>query len=110
MRRVNVGCRRNFLNFVTEEMVDPQRDMPRAIYISIPLVTVIYVLANVAYFAVVSPDEVKVSNAVAVVSNFNQGHSSLVWKTNPMSVCETKALVNDCLQGPCKTLDIVQCS
>ena len=23
MRRVNVGCDRNFLNFVTEEMVDP---------------------------------------------------------------------------------------
>lgn len=57
----------NFLNFVTEEMVDPQRDMPRAIYISIPLVTIIYVLANVAYFAVVSPAEVKVSNAVAVL-------------------------------------------
>jgi len=52
-------------------MVDPQRDMPRAIYISIPIVTVIYVLANVAYFAVVSPAEVKVSNAVAVVSSCN---------------------------------------
>ncbi|KAI0238479.1 Large neutral amino acids transporter small subunit 2 [Lamellibrachia satsuma] len=57
----------NFLNFVTEEMVNPQRDMPRAIYISIPIVTVIYVLANIAYFAVVSPAEVKVSNAVAVL-------------------------------------------
>ena len=56
------------MNFVTEEMVNPQRDMPRAIYISIPIVTVIYVLANVAYLSVVAPQEIKESNAVAVVS------------------------------------------
>lgn len=48
-------------------MKDPFRDMPRAIYISIPLVTVIYVLANVAYCAILSPEEIKASNAVAMV-------------------------------------------
>ena len=58
---------RNFLNFVTEEMINPYRDMPRAIYISIPLVTIIYVLANVAYLALVAPEEIKESDAVAVV-------------------------------------------
>ena len=63
----NNVCCRNFLNFVTEEMKDPQRDMPRAIYISIPIVTVIYVLTNIAYFTAVSPAELKVSNSVAVV-------------------------------------------
>ena len=56
------------MNFVTEEMVNPQRDMPRAIYISIPIVTVIYVLVNISYFTAVSPAELKVSNSVAVVS------------------------------------------
>ena len=60
---------RNFLNFVTEEMKDPYKDMPRAIYISIPVVTIIYVLANVAYFVLVTPEEIKTSDAVAVVRN-----------------------------------------
>ena len=55
------------MNFVTEEMKDPQRDMPRAIYISITIVTVVYVLTNVAYFALVSPAEMMMSDAVAVV-------------------------------------------
>lgn len=49
-------------------MKDPYRDMPRAIYISIPIVTVVYVMTNVAYFTVISPQEVATSDAVAVVS------------------------------------------
>ena len=58
------------MNFVTEEMKDPYRDMPRAIYISIPIVTVIYVMTNIAYFTVISPAEVAQSDAVAVVRSF----------------------------------------
>ncbi|KAK2140994.1 hypothetical protein LSH36_1188g00006 [Paralvinella palmiformis] len=57
----------NFLNFVTEEMKNPQKDMPRAIYISITIVTIVYVLTNVAYFALVSPAEMMMSDAVAVL-------------------------------------------
>ncbi|XP_045472789.1 large neutral amino acids transporter small subunit 1 isoform X2 [Harmonia axyridis] len=56
----------NFLNFVTEELQDPYRNLPRAIWIALPMVTGVYVLANVAYFAVLQGDEMKASKAVAV--------------------------------------------
>lgn len=45
------------------------RNLPRAIYISIPLVTCVYTLTNIAYFSSMSPEELLSSNAVAVVSN-----------------------------------------
>ena len=56
----------NYLNFVVEELRDPYKNLPRAIYISLPTVTIIYVLANIAYFAVLTPTQVLESPAVAV--------------------------------------------
>lgn len=44
------------------------RDLPRSIYISIPIVSFVYVMANVAYMTIMSPREMLSSNAVAVVS------------------------------------------
>ena len=44
------------------------RNLPKAIWISIILVTTVYTLTNVAYFTTVSPSEVLGGAAVAVVS------------------------------------------
>lgn len=53
---------------MTEELKDPYKNLPRAIYISLPLVTIIYVFANMAYLAVLTPQQMIASTAIAVVS------------------------------------------
>ncbi|XP_015233718.1 PREDICTED: B(0,+)-type amino acid transporter 1 isoform X2 [Cyprinodon variegatus] len=56
----------NQLNFITEELKNPYRNLPLAIIIGIPLVTVCYVLVNIAYFTVMTPSQLLSSSAVAV--------------------------------------------
>jgi L-type amino acid transporter 5 len=56
----------NYLNFVTEELKDPYVNLPRAIIISLPLVTVVYLLANVAYMTAVSKAAFIASQTIAL--------------------------------------------
>ena len=49
-------------------MKDPVRDLPKAIIISVFLVTVFYALANIAFYTTLNVSEVLGSEAVAVVS------------------------------------------
>ncbi|XP_041904480.1 cystine/glutamate transporter isoform X2 [Corvus hawaiiensis] len=55
-----------YLNFVTEEVENPEKNIPLAICISMIIVTVGYVLTNVAYFTTISAGELLLSKAVAV--------------------------------------------
>ncbi|XP_052132871.1 large neutral amino acids transporter small subunit 2 [Frankliniella occidentalis] len=83
----------NYLNFVTEELKDPYRNLPRAICISLPMVTIIYVLANIAYFVVLTRDELLSSNAVAVL--FGEKMLAVMSWTMPVFVaCSTFGALN----------------
>ncbi|KAG7328511.1 hypothetical protein KOW79_008455 [Hemibagrus wyckioides] len=54
------------LNFVLEEVKNPEVNLPRALMIAIPMVTILYLLVNISYLAVMTPREMMMSSAVAV--------------------------------------------
>lgn len=54
------------LNSITEEVKDPEKNFPWTVMISIPLVTLCYVLMNLAYFSVLTKQEILASDAVAL--------------------------------------------
>ncbi|XP_042222290.1 LOW QUALITY PROTEIN: Y+L amino acid transporter 2-like [Homarus americanus] len=72
------------LNMVVEEMKDPDRTFPLATGVSLSFLTVVYVLTNVAYFAVLSPQDVMSSTAVAVT--FGQAAFGVMAWAVPVSV------------------------
>lgn len=67
----------NQLNYVTEELQNPHKNLPRGVMIALPLVTLCYTLVNIAYFSILTPAEVLSSNAVAV-SVAEKVHPTLV--------------------------------
>ncbi|XP_056381722.1 B(0,+)-type amino acid transporter 1 isoform X2 [Hyla sarda] len=56
----------NQLNYITEELKNPYRNLPLSIILGMPLVMVCYLLINIAYYTVMTPTELLQSPAVAV--------------------------------------------
>ncbi|XP_029969892.1 cystine/glutamate transporter [Salarias fasciatus] len=69
-----------YLNYVTEEIINPNRNIPLAIIFSMVTVTFFYVLVNVAYYTMMTPAELLLSDAVAVTfaRRAFQGLSSVI--------------------------------
>jgi APA family basic amino acid/polyamine antiporter len=58
----------HLVSFVGSEMKKPQRDLPRSLFYGSLIVMTIYIVANVGYYHVLSPDEIRGSTAVAAVA------------------------------------------
>ncbi|ESO89422.1 hypothetical protein LOTGIDRAFT_179020 [Lottia gigantea] len=56
----------NYLSFLADEVIEPHRNLPLAIIISMMIIISVYLVANVAYFTVLTPTEMLQSSAVAV--------------------------------------------
>uniref|UniRef100_A0A1B6DUD2 b(0,+)-type amino acid transporter 1 n=1 Tax=Clastoptera arizonana TaxID=38151 RepID=A0A1B6DUD2_9HEMI len=74
----------NNLNYVTEEIKNPSKNLPRSIIIAIPLVTICYVFMNISYLSVMSGAEMIESEAVAVTFG-NRVLGMMAWLI-PLSV------------------------
>ena len=52
-------------NFIAEEIVDPERNLPRALVLGVVVVVAVYLLANVAYLRALGPGGLATSSAPA---------------------------------------------
>lgn len=55
----------SFVIYIIEEVENPRKILPKAMNISLTLVTVVYLLANISYMIVLKPTEILASDAVA---------------------------------------------
>jgi len=85
----------NTLNYVTEEMKKPARDLPLCLGISMTIVTGCYVLINIAYIAVLGKDGILASPAVAL-SVGNRYLGPMKWIIPVLVAASTFGAVNGC--------------
>ncbi|XP_045592606.2 Y+L amino acid transporter 2 isoform X1 [Procambarus clarkii] len=74
----------NNLNMVVEEIRNPSKIFALASGVSMGILTVVFVLTNVAYFAVLTPEEVRTSTAVAL--SFGNAAFGVLAITVPVAV------------------------
>jgi L-type amino acid transporter 9 len=83
----------NNLNYVTEELKNPIRDLPLAIMVGIPFVTACYVMINIAYLTVMSSAQIAASDAIAVTLA-NQLYGAMAWIIPVLVACSTFGAAN----------------
>ena len=59
---------RNYITAVAEEVKEPSKTLPRGLWISVPMVTLLYVTTNFAFFVLLDTEQMLETSAVAVVS------------------------------------------
>ncbi|XP_011672963.2 cystine/glutamate transporter [Strongylocentrotus purpuratus] len=73
---------------ISEEVKNPARNIPLSIVISMSMITMVYLMANVAYFTLLSPTQILTSTAVAAdysVQALGISWSWLIWLFVAMS-------------------------
>ncbi|XP_075715931.1 cystine/glutamate transporter-like [Rhinoderma darwinii] len=55
-----------YITFVTEEIINPERNIPITVIVSLIIVTICYLLTNVSYYTILTTSEVLTSEAVAI--------------------------------------------
>ncbi|XP_038053138.1 b(0,+)-type amino acid transporter 1-like [Patiria miniata] len=73
------------LNTVYEEIKNPKRNVPLAAIVGIPAIIGIYILVNMSYLTVLTPDELIASDAVAV--NFAERSLGVMYWVIPLGIC-----------------------
>nr|XP_026696297.1 large neutral amino acids transporter small subunit 2-like [Ciona intestinalis] len=73
------------LNFVMEEIIDVEENLPKAVMFSLSLITLTYLCVNVGYFSVLTVQELATSPAVAVTFA-NKVLGPMAWII-PVTVC-----------------------
>lgn len=95
----------NLLNYVTEELVNPYRNLPLGIFIGTSLVTIVYLLTNIAYFAVLSPTQMLSTSAVAVAFA-NRTLGPMAWIIPLLVCCSAIGAANGTLFGAARLINV----
>jgi amino acid transporter len=73
-----------------------QRNLPRAIMISMPLITLFYLVTNIAYMLVLTPSEIVSSDAVALTFS-EKTLGSFAWLTPLFISFSTFGALSSCI-------------
>ena len=79
----------NQLAYVTEELINPEKNYPIAVFTAIPLVGILYILTNIAYLTVLTPTEIIHGSAVATTFAYRTLGASMAWIVPVGVVCST---------------------